>query len=94
VITQVVRPVPLSRSATSLDLGVLASRADSATVEGQQDRIRRIRVFVSSPNDTIQERGRVDRVVERLNGEFSATARIEPIRWETKFYGSVTSFSV
>ena len=86
MITEVVRPVPLSRSATSPHLGVLASRANSATVEDQQDRIRRVRVFVSSPNDTIHERGRVDRVIERLNGEFSATARLKSIRWETEFY--------
>jgi hypothetical protein len=85
VITQVVRPVPLSRSPTPPHLADLASRPDPA-LEGERDGIRHIRVFVSSPGDTLHERGRVDRVVERLNGEFSATARLETIRWETEFY--------
>jgi hypothetical protein len=91
VITEVVRPVPLSRSATPPDLGVLASRADSATVEGQQDRTRRVRIFISSPGDAIQERSCVDRVVERLNVEFAAI-RLETIRWETEFYKAHQSF--
>src|SRR6516225_1233978 len=42
--------------------------------------------------DAIHERGRVDRVVERLNGEFAATARLETIRWETEFYRAHTTF--
>src|SRR5262249_28788372 len=91
MITQVVRPVPLSRSPTLPHRADLASRADSATVEGQQDRTRRVRIFISSPGDAIQERICVDRVVERLNVEF-ATIRLETIRWETKFYNAVDGF--
>ncbi len=92
MITQVVRPAPLSRSAPTRPRADLASLTGPAIVESEQDRIRRVRVFVSSPNDTIHERGRVDRVVERLNGEFSATARLETIRWETEFYRANATF--
>jgi tetratricopeptide (TPR) repeat protein len=51
-----------------------------------------MRFFVSSPGDTTHERGRVDRVVERLNGEFADIARLETIRWETEFYRAHTTF--
>src|SRR5260370_35550980 len=50
------------------------------------------RIFVSSPGDVNHERGRVDRVVERLNGEFAGTVRLETIRWETEFYRADTGF--
>ena len=45
--------------------------------EGQ--RVRVVRVFVSSPGDVEHERRRVDRVAERLNGEFAGIVRIEAI---------------
>ena len=45
--------------------------------EGQ--RVRVVRVFVSSPGDVEHERRRVDRVAERLNGEFAGIVRIETI---------------
>src|SRR5215467_5703795 len=61
-------------------------------VEREQAGLRHVRVFVSSPGDTIHERGRVDRVVERLNGEFAETARLETIRWETEFYRAHAAF--
>ena len=70
----------------------LSSRTEPATVDGERDRIRHIRVFVSSPGDTIHERGRVDRVVERLNGEFAGTVCLETIRWETEFYRAHATF--
>ena len=38
------------------------------------------------------ERGRVERVVARLNGEFANVARFEAIRWETKFYRAHRDF--
>ena len=44
------------------------------------------RIFVSSPGDVAHERRRVDRIVERLSGEFAGIARLEAIRWETAFY--------
>jgi eukaryotic-like serine/threonine-protein kinase len=50
------------------------------------------RVFVSSPGDALRERQRVERVVERLNGEFSALARLVAIRWENSFYQAHATF--
>jgi len=54
--------------------------------------MRRVRIFVSSPGDVGHERRRVDRVVERLNGEFAGVAQLETIRWETEFYRADTTF--
>jgi eukaryotic-like serine/threonine-protein kinase len=83
-------PAPMSRSPSTLryddDLGL------PANTEGESAGLRHVRVFVSSPGDATHECGRVDRVVERLNGEFAATARIETIRWETEFYRAHTTF--
>jgi eukaryotic-like serine/threonine-protein kinase len=54
--------------------------------------MRRLRVFVSSPADVDHERRRVEQVVERLNGEFAGAARLETVRWETKYYRAHTTF--
>ena len=54
--------------------------------------MRTVRVFVSSPGDTHFERMRVERVVERLNGEFAGIARLEAIRWEGKHYKAHATF--
>jgi hypothetical protein len=54
--------------------------------------MRSVRIFVSSPGDTHFERMRVERVVERLNGELSGIARLEAIRWEGKFYQARATF--
>lgn len=86
-------PAALSGSAASLLLaGSIPHPTSSNFTEEQQNRIRHVRIFVSSPADTDHERGRVARVVERLNGEFSGAARVETIRWETEFYRADTSF--
>lgn len=53
---------------------------------------RRVRIFISSPYDAQFERLRVDRVVERLNGEFAGVARLEAIRWEREFYKAHATF--
>ena len=50
--------------------------------------MRSVRVFVSSPGDTHFERMRVERVVERLNGEFSGVAKLEAIRVRAKQTGN------
>jgi len=50
------------------------------------------RIFVSSPGDVDHERRRVDRVVQRLNGEFAGIAGLEAIRWETEFYQAHATF--
>jgi len=47
--------------------------------------MRTVRIFVSSPGDVDHERRRIDRVVERLNGEFAEIAQLQTIRWETEF---------
>ena len=54
--------------------------------------MREIRVFVSSPGDAQFERRRLERVVERLNGELAGTALLKAIRWETSFYKAHTTF--
>ncbi len=51
-----------------------------------------VRIFVSSPGDTRFERMRVDRVVERLNGEFANVARLVAVRWEREFYKAHETF--
>jgi eukaryotic-like serine/threonine-protein kinase len=54
--------------------------------------MRSVRVFVSSPGDTHFERMRVERVVERLNGEFAGVAKLEAIRWESAYYQARSTF--
>jgi hypothetical protein len=54
--------------------------------------MKSVRIFVSSPGDTHFERMRVERVIERLNGEFSAAAKLEAVRWETKYYQARATF--
>lgn len=54
--------------------------------------IRQFRVFVSSPGDAHFERSRLERVAERLNGEFQGIIHLITIRWETEFYEARDSF--
>ena len=54
--------------------------------------MRVVRIFVSSPNDALDERRRVGRVVERLNASFADNVRLEAIRWEERFYGAHDGF--
>jgi WD40 repeat protein len=56
------------------------------------DSVRQIRLFVSSPADARFERSRLERVAERLNGEFQGVARLIPVRWETEFYRAHQTF--
>ena len=92
VVAPLGRPAPLSRSASALQYADLTGAAGPAARNSAPAEIRNIRIFVSSPGDTIHERGRVDRVVERMNGEFAGTVRLETIRWETEFYRAHASF--
>jgi eukaryotic-like serine/threonine-protein kinase len=93
VVAPIALPDPMSRSLSTLRYDNLdLQTTNSAIVEGEQVGLRRVRVFVSSPGDTIHERGRVDRVVERLNGEFAETVRLEAVRWETEFYRAHATF--
>jgi tetratricopeptide (TPR) repeat protein len=54
--------------------------------------MRTVRIFVSSPGDVDHERRRIERVVERLNGEFAEIAQLQAIRWETEFYRADRTF--
>jgi hypothetical protein len=54
--------------------------------------MQQIKIFVSSPGDAAHERLRVDRVVQRLNAEFSNAARLQAFRWETEFYQAHETF--
>ncbi|WP_413207400.1 AAA family ATPase [Rhodospirillum sp. A1_3_36] len=54
--------------------------------------MRTVRVFISSPGDVLAERKRVERVIDRLNGQLAGSARLEAIRWETHFYTADQSF--
>lgn len=56
------------------------------------DGARQIQVFVSSPADARFERSRLERVVERLNGEFAGVAQLIAIRWENEFYKAHDTF--
>ena len=54
--------------------------------------MRTVRLFVSSPGDTVDERKRVVRVVERLNAAYSGLIAIKPILWEERFYSAHDGF--
>jgi len=54
--------------------------------------VQQIKIFVSSPGDADHERRRVERVIERLNGEFAGVTRLQAIRWETEFYRAHQTF--
>ena len=53
---------------------------------------RRFRVFVSSPSDVFGERERIERVIERLNGELGSGAKLHAIRWEQTYYTADKTF--
>ncbi len=42
----------------------------------------RIRIFISSPGDVVQEREIADDVITRLAGEFAGSAALEAVLWE------------
>ena len=44
--------------------------------------VKTLRIFISSPGDVGQERLIATRVIERLQGEFAAFIKLEPILWE------------
>ena len=54
--------------------------------------MRIVRVFVSSPGDSENERKRVVRVMERLNAAFAGTVRFQPVLWEERFYSAHDGF--
>ena len=44
--------------------------------------LKPIRIFISSPGDVAEERALTKRVIQRLQGEFSGQALLDPIFWE------------
>ena len=44
--------------------------------------MQRLRVFISSPGDVLEERTLAQRVIDRLNGEFAGRVILDPIFWE------------
>src|SRR5262245_13229016 len=52
----------------------------TASERNEGQRVRVVRVFVSSPGDVEHEHRGVERVAERLNDEFAGIVRIETIR--------------
>jgi eukaryotic-like serine/threonine-protein kinase len=57
-----------------------------------EQNIRKVQVFVSSPNDVEPERQRVELVAQRLNGLFSDRVRIETLLWEHKIFSAHDDF--
>lgn len=53
---------------------------------------RTFRVFISSPSDVFAERERVERVIQRLNGELGGGALLEAVRWERSYYSAAKTF--
>jgi hypothetical protein len=51
-----------------------------------------VRVFVSSPNDVVAERGRVQAVVAKLNRQYEGLVAFETVLWEEHFYKADRSF--
>ncbi|NBC32037.1 MAG: AAA family ATPase [Alphaproteobacteria bacterium] len=54
--------------------------------------MREVRIFISSPGDAQTERKRIERVIERLNGELDDDSRLQALRWEKSFYTADRSF--
>jgi ABC-type arginine transport system ATPase subunit len=55
---------------------------DRSREKNMQNRPETVRIFISSPGDVAEERSLVRRVIERLQGEFTGRALLEPIFWE------------
>jgi len=54
--------------------------------------IKKIRIFVSSPSDVSPERVRVERVIKRIESEYSEGVEVEIVRWEEEFYSATSTF--
>lgn len=58
----------------------------------ERTEVRVINLFVSSSKDVIPEREAVQRIADRLSGEFSERLRFNTIRWEEDVYSADASF--
>jgi tetratricopeptide (TPR) repeat protein len=54
--------------------------------------VRKVTIFVSSPNDVAPERGRVQAVTAKLDREYDGLVRFETVLWEEHFYKADKSF--
>jgi tetratricopeptide (TPR) repeat protein len=54
--------------------------------------VRKVTIFVSSPNDVAPERGRVQAVTAKLNREYEGLVRFKTVLWEEHFYTADKSF--
>jgi WD40 repeat protein len=54
--------------------------------------LRKVTIFVSSPNDVAPERGRVQAVAAELNRKYEGLVRFETVLWEEHFYTADKSF--
>jgi hypothetical protein len=54
--------------------------------------VRRVTIFVSSPNDVAPERCRVQAATAELNREYEGLVRFETVLWEEHFYTADKSF--
>jgi tetratricopeptide (TPR) repeat protein len=55
-------------------------------------RVRKVTIFVSSPNDVAPERGRMQAVTAKLNREYESLVRFETVLWEEHIYTADKSF--
>ena len=55
-------------------------------------RVRKVTIFVSSPNDVAPERGRMQAVTVKLNREYQGLVRFETVLWEEHIYAADKSF--
>ena len=55
-------------------------------------RVRKVTIFVSSPNDVAPERGRMQAVTAKLNREYEGLVRFETVLWEEHIYTADKSF--
>ena len=55
-------------------------------------RVRKVTIFVSSPNDVAPERGRMQAVTAKLNREYEGLVRFETVLWEEHIYTADRSF--
>lgn len=78
--------------AAETDLAPDAAAGEDAVSSPRARHGRTVRIFVSSPFDAQFERMRIERVVERLNGEFAGIAQLVTVRWELEFYKAHKTF--
>ena len=55
--------------------------------------MQEIKIFISSPGDVQAERGMVDQVIERLQGDYWNFVRLEPVLWEYEATRAVAHFN-